>query len=297
MGNAGGVTGLLIGRSITGIAAAGWVPLVVAFNSLFPPKEIVRATAILTLFYSLGRLVGTASTGMLNNWGGYSLPFLLAVGVAGLGIIVMLPTREMHFTPVRRSRAAIKGLILRRDVLLPALLSAVTMYADISTTFGFFPILAVQLGGNYITQSMLVTVYMVIFIIGNLSTPFLIKRVSSQTMLTIAFILLGVGIGTAAVATTLPLLFAGQFFIGVAMGINYPVLMGLSIRKVSPAEQNTAMGLHQSVYAIGIFVGPWVSGMLADAVGLSWMLGITAVGVVLLGMYGIMRLPDYLAQD
>jgi len=36
MGTAHGASGLLLGRSVTGLAAATWVPLVVLFSSLFP---------------------------------------------------------------------------------------------------------------------------------------------------------------------------------------------------------------------------------------------------------------------
>ncbi|MEJ5199336.1 MAG: MFS transporter, partial [Anaerolineae bacterium] len=71
MGSAGDATGLLIGRAITGLAAGTWVPLVVAFSSLFPPGEAVRASALLTLVGSIGRVLATSATGPLNNLGGY----------------------------------------------------------------------------------------------------------------------------------------------------------------------------------------------------------------------------------
>jgi len=42
MGTTGSVNGLTIGRAITGLAAGTWVLLVVGFTSLFPPQEAVR---------------------------------------------------------------------------------------------------------------------------------------------------------------------------------------------------------------------------------------------------------------
>ena len=45
MGRAGGVGALFLGRGITGLASAAWVPMVAAFNALFPPKQAVRASA------------------------------------------------------------------------------------------------------------------------------------------------------------------------------------------------------------------------------------------------------------
>jgi len=53
--------------------------------------------------------------------------------------------------------------------------------------------------------------------------------------------------------------------------------MGLSIENVDGAHRSTAMGIHQAVYAVGMFTGPWVGGVLADALGIRPMFAITAV--------------------
>ena len=36
------------------------------------------------------------------------------------------------------------------------------------------------------------------------------------------------------------------------------------------------MGIHQAVYAMGMFAGPWIGGMLSDALGIRAMFGIMA---------------------
>jgi predicted MFS family arabinose efflux permease len=42
------------------------------------------------------------------------------------------------------------------------------------------------------------------------------------------------------------------------------------------------MGIHQAVYALGMFAGPWIGGIVADALGIRAMFGIMA-GVCLAG--------------
>jgi MFS family permease len=283
-------TGLLVGRSITGLAAASWVPMVVAFNSLFPASEAVRATAMLTFANSGGRILATSFTGALNAWGGYALPFFLAAGAAGLGILFILPTREETRPRLAPSLGGITRLITRQDVLLPSLLAAIGEYAIWSTTFGFSPILAKQLGGGDIIQSMLVTMNLAAVIVGNLSATVLASRVGVRRLVLFSFLMLAGGVGLTATATSLPVLFAAQFLIGLSNGVDFPVLMGLSIRYVGDSERNTAMGLFQSVYALGKFGGPWFSGILAQAVGLRWMLAVTALGTLGLGLLGASRL-------
>lgn len=63
---------------------------------------------------------------------------------------------------------------------------------------------------------------------------------------------------------------------GLANGLFFPILLGLSIQRVDVAHRSTAMGIHQSVYAIGMFTGPWIGGVLADAVGIRGMFAIVA---------------------
>jgi MFS family permease len=66
--------------------------------------------------------------------------------------------------------------------------------------------------------------------------------------------------------------------------------MGLSIRDVGDHERATAMGLYQAVYAIGMFAGPSLSGILADALGMQVMFAITGVVCVALGVLGTLQL-------
>jgi MFS family permease len=286
MGTTEGVNGLIVGRTITGLAAGTWVPLVVGFSSLFPSHEAVRASTMLALVGSVGCMLATGVTGSLNELGGYSLAFFLAAGAAALTIVIVLPTREKRHPPQRPSVAGIGSLIIRRDVLLPSLLAALSQYANWTTTFGFMPILVSQLGATDVAQSMLMSMNIGVVMLGNLVATTIVSRVGGRRLVCLSFALLSTGIGGAALAPSLPLLFVSQFCIGLARGIGYPVLMGLSIQYVADAERTTAMGLHQAVYAIGMFGGPWLSGSLADAMGIRPTFGVTAFVCLALSLFG-----------
>lgn len=277
MGMAGGANDLLLGRGLTGLAAGAWVPLVVVFSSLFPLQEAVRATTWLTLANSVGRVLATGVTGTLNSWQGPSFTFMVAAAVAGLALLLILPAYEPRPPAQTLTGRQIGQLFLRRDVLLPSLLAALLQYVNWSTTLSFNPILARQLGGNDVTQSLLISMNLGIVIIGNLTTATLVKFIPLRRLLYISFAILTVGISLAAVAPSLRLLFIAQLFLGLGEGIIYPLVMGLSIKNVSYTERNTAMGLHQTIYAVGTFVGPWLSGQMAEAVGLPSTYGLMAV--------------------
>ena len=285
MGMADDVNGLIVGRAITGLAAATWVPLVAVFSSLFPPHEAVRASAMLTLVNSVGRVLATGITGSLNEFGGHSLAFFLATGVAALALLVALPAGENRRPSQRPSMAGIGRLISRRDVLLPAILSAVAQYVNWGATFGFLPVLARQLGGTDVTQSMLASMHLGLSTVGSLVVASIVNRIGPRRLVYSVYVLLSLGVGIAALASSLPLVFVAQFCIGLSMGVGYPVLMGMSIENVVEANRTTAMGLHQAVYAIGMFAGPGLSGVLADAIGIQPMFGVTAFVCLALGLF------------
>ena len=284
MGTANGIDGLAIGRAISGLAAGTWVVLVVGFSSLFPPREAVRASALLTFIGSAGRMLATGVTGWLNGLGGYSLAFFVAAGAAALAILITLLTQKQRRPPKPPSLKGIIRLSLRRDVLLPALIAAASQYANWATTFSFTPILAKGLGATDVALSLLTSANIGVVIAGNLAAATISRRIGARWMAVIAFALMAVGITGITLAPALPLLFLAQFCIGLAQGSSYPVLMGLSIQSVDEEQRATAMGLHQAVYAIGMFTGPWLSGLLADEVGIHPMYRMTAAGCLVVGL-------------
>jgi MFS family permease len=267
LGMADGVNALIVGRSVTGLAAAAWVPLVAMFSSMFPAGEAVRATAMLTLVASTSRMLATGVAGSLNEIGGYSLPFFLAAGVASLAIFFVLPVNERRREPKAPDFGEVGRLVSRRDVLLPASLNALNQYSAWAASFSFFPILARQLGARDVTLSILASMNIGVVLLANLLTTAFIRRIGPQRLVIISFIFQATGIGVAALATSLWHVFVAQVCMGAAGGTGYPVLMGMSIEHVDADKRTTAMGLHQAVYAIGMFVGPWLSGILADALG------------------------------
>lgn len=280
------VNGLMLGRAITGLAAGTWVPLVVLFSSLFPARDAVRASALLTMVGSVARMIATALTGTLNQVGGYALAFYLAAGAAALALLVFLPTKELTRPPKAPSLGGLFHLATRRDVFLPSLLSLVSQYANWGATFGFVPILAQQLGASGVMQSLLMSMNIAVLTVGNLFTTAIARRFGARRLVYASFLLLGMGLGGASLAPSLPWIFGAQFCMGLAQGIGYPVLMGLSIQDVSEHERTTAMGLHQAIYAIGMFAGPALSGVLAGAIGIQPMFAVTAAVCLLLGLLG-----------
>lgn len=284
------VNGLIIGRALTGLAAGTWVVVVVSFSNLFPPEQAVRATVILTMIPSFGRLLGSLLTGWLNELGGYALSFYISSGIAGLALLFLLATKEIN-RPVRVPSLHNFGkLIARRDVLVSSLLNIIGQYVVMGAVFGFIPLEAQSLGAGNVMISLLITGYVIFYALGNFIATSANRRLGCHPIVLTGIVLMAAGYGFAAIAQSLTWIFIAQTCFGLAGGISYPIIMGLCIENVSISERSTAMGFHQAIYSIGGFIGPWLSGILASAIGIQPMFGVTAFVCLGLGLLGVRSL-------
>ena len=276
----GATTGALtFGRALTGASTAVWVPVMVIFAGFFPPERAVFATSLLASSSSLGQVFATGSTGFLNELGGYRLAFLVGAGLAVVATVIIASVRLPR--PERsRARAvnarSVMAVFTRPDVLLPSFASAVCQFGVWAVVFGFLPLLARQLGAGVVVVGLLMTTNLVANTAANFFSTISVTKDNKRALLFGSFGLFAAGAVLAAVSRSVPLLFAATVLIGAANGIFYPILLGLSIEKVDLAHRSTAMGIHQAVYALGMFAGPWIGGILSDALGIRAMFAIMA---------------------
>ncbi len=286
MSSAGDITGVAVGRAVTGLAASSWVVMVVAYSSLFAPSETARAAASLTAVNSVAIALSSLIAGPLTQLGGYCAAFAAAIGAAGLGLLVFLPGAEPRRPPVRPAVSALRSLVTRRDVLGPALLNALQQYLLFASIYSFTPILARRFGASEVEVSLLTTANLAATLVGNLLAAALIRRLGEHRLIYASFGLMACGLGLSAAAPALPWLFASQLVVGAAGGLGFPTLMGMSIARVPEGQRSTAMGLHQAVYGVGMFAGPWLSGLLAAPLGIQPMFAVTAAVALGLGVAG-----------
>lgn len=285
MGAARSADALLIGRAVTGLAASTWVPLTVVFVALFPPKDAIRATTIMTLVSAIARVFATGITGKLNEQGGYGLAFTVAAIIAGLAILTMLLVPETRRPSQPPSRARLLRLGTRRDVLLPALLNGLGQYVNQGIALGFIPIIAKSIGADDNAISLLTALHLIVYTPTIFAATLLLRRFKVSILVHASFVAMAAGAACAA-GGSMGWLMVSQALIGIGIGLGYPLLMGIGIAHVAEGERTTAMGLHQSLYAIGMFVGPWLCGILAESLGMIPMFWITSALTVVLGIAG-----------
>jgi len=283
MGFSGAFLGLTFGRSLVGLSMGAWVLQVVFFGSLFRDEEMIKAGSILTLASSLAKMAGTFATGYLNSSGGYLTAFLVSATAAAFSLLVLLsvPDSSAH---LNSSHPPFKiGLVFRNPkVRYVSLMAAVNQFLNFGLVFGFFPLIVQEMGANDIIKSYLLTVNIFCLIAGNVLVTSIGKSENSVRLLAVSYLLFAVGIIFTPFAGGVGLLFLLQALLGFAHGIGYPVLIGVCMEDIPDNGRASAMGFHQSVYAVGMFLGPWLCGILAERHGLDATFIVTGAAALLI---------------
>ena len=276
----GGSLGTLaLGRALTGAAAAAWVPMMVVFAGFYPPERTIFATSLLALASSIGQMIGTSATGFLESLGGSSLPFFAAIAISLLASLIIAGMRIPRRDAAHRGQVTAKSVLAifrRGDVLIPSFTNALCQFGVWALTFGFMPLLARRIGASAVAVSLILTLNVAANMAGNLVATLIGQRDGRRAVLYGSFALFAGGAVLAALGNSVSTLFVSTVVMGLANGLFFPILLGLSIQRVDAAHRSTAMGIHQAVYAVGMFTGPWIGGILADAYGIRPMFGIVA---------------------
>jgi len=270
---------LALGRALTGVSAAAWVPMMVVFAGFFPPERTIFATSLLSFASSLGMMIGTSLTGFLETLGGYGCAFFAAAGLSISASIILACVRILRMDAGHRGQVtagSVLAIFRRRDVLVPSFTNALCQFGVWALTFGFMPLLARRMGASAVATSLIITLNIAANTAANLFATLIAHRGGRRLLLYGSFAAFAGGALLPALGQSVPVLFISTVIMGLANGLFFPILLGLSIQRVDAAHRSTAMGIHQSVYAIGMFTGPWIGGVLADAVGIRSMFAIVA---------------------
>jgi len=266
-------TWLLIFRGLTGLAAASWVTTTVLYTSYFPKHRSVKAIALATFFQGMSLVMATAAGGLLAESYGWVSTFYLAVIPAGLGATLSLfladdvtldRSKSSAFTTLRRSRGV-------KLLVIASILGCLAQYANYSTTFSFVPVYAAEIGASKAALGWLSTFVFLPQTLFSLVSARLSERLSERVLVVLGLAILGLVTLLTPFIQNVPLLIASRLVYGMGTGISFPVMMGLSIKQIEREQRASAMGVFQAVYALGMFAGPALSGVIADHLGMAGM--------------------------
>jgi DHA1 family multidrug resistance protein-like MFS transporter len=265
-------TGLLFLSVFTaGIAASMWVPSIVLFSSYFPLGQVAHSMSLLLFFHRLSQVIANYAGGAIAEAWGWVAPFYVGMVLSLIGFL--LATRLTERRPEKGPATSFRQLLLvgRNPVLLVASITcAIVQFTNFSTNYGFTPIFAQQIGASKGELGILLVCFTLPNTLATLLSGTTLRRLfSDRSIIFIGLLLISGAILSIPLVGRLWILFAVQAINGIGVGLAFPLLMGLSIQSTPREQQATAMGLFQWVYAIGMTLGPIISGVFAERMGLS----------------------------
>jgi len=280
---------LMTGRALTGLGAATWVLIVSVFTRLFPVKKIVSATALITIANGLGKALSTFMTGFLNEWGGDSTVFLAAAFASTVAVILILTIKIGKNKPKKFSFSDMSKLFKQQEIIISTIGHGVAMVGLWAITLSFLPVKAEMLGAGDVEIGLITSLHLAAFTLSNYINSRLGTKVTIRKRVFLAALIFSLGNALAVVAPSTFWLFIIGIISGLGFGILQSTFIGLSILKVDISQRSTALGFHQSLYSLGIFIGPWIGGVLADYFGINVMFGIISC-FCLIGLLAVSRM-------
>ena len=263
-------TWLVVFRGVMGFAAATWVCSTVLFTSYFQNSDPSVPLSIMSLMSALGQVVGTASGGLIAENFGWTMPFWVSMALSLIAAVVLLfPPEDTTAQPRTVSGASMWRIAKAPLLLLSCGVGIVVYFATFSTVYGFTPVLAERMGASRAQLGFLTTAALVAYSGLTILTPRLVKSLGERMTLLLGLAAITLAILPTPLIDNIYILFGLQALSGIGRGVLYPLLMSLSIKAVTPPDRASAMGIFQAAYAFGMFIGPWISGGLADAWGLA----------------------------
>ncbi|MBH65139.1 MAG: hypothetical protein CL784_01295 [Chloroflexi bacterium] len=277
---------LFAARSLTGVAAAGWVAISVLFASYYPSGSTSKAMAVIMSVNTISLVSSTFIGGLVADYIGTLSTFYIAAAIAfgGAALLVTAPEPKMP-SGVKYSYSTLLRVLSNRTLLRVSVIAITLQFVTFAVNFGFLPVHSENLGASKSEVGYITTAGLLAAVIGTWAAAWLTGRSTTTVTILIAAMATLLSLIVMTMTTDLVTLGALQTLNGFGRGLMNTVLISLALASAPSAIRATAMGSYQALYAIGMLMGPAVSGPVADAFGIEMVFwvsaGITVFGALL----------------
>lgn len=250
-------------RALLGLAAATfWVTASTLTAEISPKNEITQSLGKYNLAWVIGFTVGPYGGGIISNLYGFKVFFISQAVLILISLILVMTKirgRIELLNPQRHDKATLKEL-------KPLTLSYITLIPFTLVLGIYMAIIPGHMKVVGLTSSMiglLLTITNGVRGLMFMNIERLTKWGTWKSILT-ASLFMGLSMflvrnGNNALSFGIPLA-----FYGAGSGIMTPVALDFISKRTPERLRGTAMGVHESIYGIGMCLGPLIGGFIAD---------------------------------
>ncbi len=257
---------VLLFRGLSGVAASTWVMYSVMYSSCTAHEKLGHAMSTLA-FYQYGSQViamiaGAFLADRIGRWAAFALAF--AAGIAGTvvtSLITDLPPEGdrqtlRDFAQVLKSRSLIRGTLL--STVFHFVCWGTVLGFTVNWASGVIGLSTAQLG--FLSAAYLLPNTFTSRLAGSIEA-----KIGRRNLLTCGFVIVACASWLYSLTASALSLFAVQIMFGCGMGMIVPMTMADAITDISGEKRGAAMGFYQSIYGVGMFLGPLIAGAVVDA--------------------------------
>jgi MFS family permease len=272
---------LTVMRGLLGVfSATFWVSASTLTADISPKTSLAQAMGRYNLAWITGFTVGPLVGGVISKAYGFRGLFTSLSSLTILSLIIIFTKFSGRVELRTESKTgsidlgSLRGLLLSYATLLPFTL-VLGIYMAIMPGHMSAVGLSSSLIGFLITMTNGVRGLM-FMCVGRFVAWGTRKSVSAAAVLLSASMFLA-RLASGLMGFALPL-----FLYGVGSGIMTPVVLDFIAKRTSKEALGSAMGVHEGVYGVGMFIGPFAGGLIADAYGASTMYALLVAASLLI---------------
>ncbi len=255
--------GFLAARTLAGIAASFWAVYTVMFNSYF--TNSVKAIGILNTCHMFGVTFSSLVGGFISQNLGRNAPFIatMAFSCAGVVMALFLKESKIESRPLKLQDLLETGR--DKTVIFLSVLGLVHQFVSYGSAYVFTPLVARSLGMEDTQLGFLTFLYTLPGIVSALLIgTSLFQKAGMKRILGFSFVLMALSLIPIVYTQSLWVIYMAQFALGFGRGISYSILLLLIVKSVPEGKKATATGFYQAIYALGMFLGPFLTGLISQ---------------------------------
>ncbi|WP_428943096.1 MFS transporter [Pantoea sp. FN060301] len=265
---------LYLAKAADGVTAATWVLYNILFIRYFDRKEAPAAVALLALAGPVGVFIGNCVGGLLIHYFENNIAFFLSC-VSGL-LALALTTRisdvhdSLRAPTLQACMAGARRQLCDRSVWMIGLLATIVILVPFATRDTLTPIYAEQLGARAGILSLLSNIHLIFYALAvALCSGVFYKRLGVVKTAVLGIILQVLSTLGIPFTSNMMAIYALQALAGFSFGMAFAAFMSLSVVNTTSDEQSTRMGLFQTIYSLGMFIGPVIMGVMMQHINLA----------------------------
>lgn len=259
---------LVLGRGVSGAAAAWWVVISSVYAKYNTPDKQIRAQGMLTFSSGAGKMVGALFCGIIAQAAGYASTFYASLAISIVGLICVLCMKDIRFeSKAMETKASLKSAFQNIDLLKFSLLCCLLHIVGFSIPTVFAAVAAADVGASSMQIGLLIVVYCLAMSLASLfAGTKAYKKLGGIKTTAFAFLIGAVSCLPFFYTINVWFIFLMQILSGISFGITISVLSGMVIMCVPDEQRGLATGIFHSLAGLGVFLGPLVMGVMIDSI-------------------------------